>query len=133
MIKIILQKDERGAVAILTVVVVSVAALLMAVSASFLGLGDLDLGYTHQKGGEVFSVADGCMEEALEQLRINNAYNGGELNLGAGSCIISIVVSGNERTISVFGTVGAYNKKIEANITLIDDVITINNWKELST
>lgn len=131
-----LRVNQRGVAALLTIVIISTAALIMAYSASILGLGELEMGYDSQQGGEAFSAADGCMEEALRQLRIDTGYSGDSLNLSNGSCIISISGAGNDRIITVIGTVGDYNKKIETDITFSDSaitgvVITINSWQEL--
>jgi hypothetical protein len=128
--------NQRGIAALLTIIIVGAATLIMAYSASLLGLGELEMGYASQQGGEALSVADGCMEEAFRHLKLNSSYSGGSLNLGNGSCTITIVPSGNNRTITITGTVGDYNKKIEAGITLSTDaipVITVNSWEELSS
>ena len=122
--------NNKGAAALLTVVIIGAATLIMAVSASFLGLGELDLGYTAQKNAEVFNIADGCMEEAMRHLRIDSTYAGAALSLGDGSCIISVVAVLNDRTITVEAALGAYNKKIEASLTLTGNVITLNSWQE---
>ena len=122
--------NEKGIVALLTIVIVATTALIMSFSVAFLGLGELDMSYTNQRGSEAFSVADGCMEEALRRIKINTNYNGGSLNLGDGLCIIEVVATGADRTITVIGTVDKYNKKIETKITLAGNVIAINSWEE---
>lgn len=121
--------SERGVAALLTIVIVAAATLIMAYSASLLGLGELDLGYTAQKGEEAFSVADGCIEEALHRMRLNAGYTGGSLSLTNGSCTITVSGS-NPYTIGAIGTSGDYNKKLEAVITLTGNVITVDSWKE---
>jgi len=118
--------DNKGVAALFTIVVVAAAALLMATSASLLGLGELELGYTSQKGEEAFSVADGCMEEALERMRPTTNYTGASLNVSNGSCTITVTGS-NPYTIAVVAsTTDSYYKKIESNISVSSNVITIN-------
>ncbi|MEK7453097.1 MAG: hypothetical protein AAB614_02570 [Patescibacteria group bacterium] len=128
------QNSQRGFAALLTIVVVSVAVLILAYSASILGLGELDLGYTSQKGEEAFAIADGCMEESFRRLRLNVVYLGETITTSNGLCVISVVAVGSDRTITVTAnTTDFYYKKIEANITLSSDilpVITINSWAE---
>jgi hypothetical protein len=125
---------KNGFVALFTILVVSASVLIMAFSASLLGLGELDLGYTAQKGAEAFAIADGCTEESLRKLRLNSVYTGGYLTTVNGSCIINIVTSGSDRTITVTAsTTDNYYKTIETNITLSADVIpivTLNSWEE---
>lgn len=119
--------------ALLVVVVVSAAALLITYNSSLSGLDELDSGYTFQKGEEAFSASDGCIEEALQRLRLNPLYSGSNLNLGGRSCIITVSGGGNSRTITSTGTVGNFNKKIGVGITIIANTITINSWEELSS
>ncbi len=129
------QRNQRGVAALLTIVIVSAAALVMAVSATMLGLGELELGYSAQKGSEALAAADGCMEEALRRIRLDTNYGIGAgsmpLTLVNGSCTINITDSGFDRVVQVASTVGDYNKKIEIDLTLSDnDVISINSWDE---
>jgi hypothetical protein len=118
--------------ALLVIIIISVAVLIMAFSASILGLGELDMGYTSQKGQEARALTEGCLEEALRQLRLHTSYGGSTLNFGQNSCIISIIVDGSRRTISVLGTVENFNKNIQAIITLGGSEITLNSWQEKS-
>ncbi len=110
--------NQQGAAAILTVVIVGAATLLMAYSASLLGLGELEMGYLAQKGEEAFYVADGCVQEAMHRLRKDSGYSGSSLNLGNGSCIISVAGSGSERAITVTGTLGVHTKTISTDLRL---------------
>ncbi len=127
------KKDNRGIAALMIVVVIGAAALILALSSSFLGLGELDMGYTAQKGGEVASLADGCMEEALRQIQLDNNYAGETLNLEGNSCIIGIQTNGNDRTITVSALVSDYGEKIQTNITINSGLITLNSWQKLDT
>jgi hypothetical protein len=124
-----LVSGNKGVAALLTIVIVAAATLLMAYSASLLGLGELELGHTSQKGEEAFSVADGCMEEALRRIRVDTSYTGGSLSVLNGSCTIAVTGSG-PYTITVTGTSGEYNKKIEAGVAVSSRVLTINSWEE---
>lgn len=139
--KIKIIKNQRGVAALLTIVIIAVATLIMAYSASMLGLGELDLGYTSQKGTEALSVADGCMEETLRRIRLDTNYGLGagsiSLLVSNGSCIINVVDLGsNQRRITITGTItdtsGDYNKKVEAELTLDSNIIAIDSWIEKS-
>jgi len=128
------QKSE-GFIALFTVLIVASASLIMAYSAFVLGVGELDLGYTSQKGEEAFSVADGCMEESLRRIKLNTSYGvgSGAINLTTsnGSCIINVVDLGsNQRRITIEGASAEYNKKIESVITLNGSVISLDSWSE---
>jgi hypothetical protein len=123
--------SQRGAAVLVVIVLVAASALILARNAAFLGLGELELGYTSQKGGEAFAAADGCMEEAFRRMRLDSGYAGGSLNVSNGSCTI-VVAGSNPYTIIVAGTTGNYHKKIEAVITLAGNVITVDSWRELA-
>jgi hypothetical protein len=125
-------KNQKGIAALLTVVVVSAAAMIIAYSATMLGIGETEMGYMAQRATEALSVADGCMEETLNRLRKNNSYVGGTLNLGEGSCIINITGTGATRAITIIGTVDDYNKKIYSDITFLSGRrIRVDSWQEL--
>ena len=124
----------RGSAALVSVIIVVVATLLMAVTASRLGIGELDLGYTTGQGGEAFAVADGCMEEALRRIRLDTNYGVGQGTLSAtttnGSCTIEVSGSGSTRTITVKGTQDSYHAKLRSTLSLSGNVITITSWAE---
>jgi len=128
---------NRGIAALLVIVIIASATLIMAYGSVLLGIGELDMGYVGQKGGEVLSVAEGCIEEALYQIHINQDYGigMGDISFTAlnGSCIISVAGAGNTRTISVLGNVGDYYKRVETDILLNGSEIIINSWKEVDT
>lgn len=125
-----LKLNNKGAVAILTVVIVSAAALLIAYSASFLGLGELEMGYSHGQGKENLSFTEGCVEEALERLRKDDIYTGSTLNESDFSCIISVSGAGLTKTINVVGSMGEYTKRLEVQVDLSASPLVITSWQE---
>lgn len=128
-------KNKAGIAALFTVIVIGSAGLLMAYGAVMLGIGELELGYTASRGAEAFALADGCVDEALERLRVNESYSGGILTLPNGWCDIQVQVipSPTQRTITVTGTINTmYYKKLQAVVT-VGSAVTIDSWLELST
>ncbi len=128
-------QPESGVAAIITVVVLGAFALLAASAASILGLGELELGYTFQRGEEAFASTDGCVEETLRRIRLNQLYGvgAGTINLTVvnGTCAITVTIPVlGQREIIVIGESGEYNKKIGVTITLTGDVIALNSWIE---
>ncbi len=124
-------QQEKGIATLLIIVIIGAAVLIMAFSSSILGLGDLNMAYTAQKGKEAFYIADGCVEEALRRLKIDSLYTGDSLNLGSGSCIISIESAGDSRDILIIGEVDDYQKRLEINATISNGIISINSWEEI--
>ncbi len=135
--KIKTTNKQKGGAILLIIVIIAAATLIMAYSSSILGLGELDLGYTSQKGSEAFSMADGCMEETLHRIRLNTNYGIGtgtiNLSVDSGSCTIDIDDLGeNQRRITVSGTISDYTKKIETELILNGNIITVTSWVEKS-
>jgi hypothetical protein len=123
--------NQKGAAALLLVVIVGSVALVMAYGVSLFGLGELEISYTSQQGGESFSIANGCMDEALRQLRLSDAYTGGSLSVGDGSCTIG-VDAGSGHTISVTSTLGNYTQVLQTTVTTgTGGAVTVTSWEEL--
>lgn len=126
------RKNKNGAAALLTVVIIGAATLIMAFTASVLGLGELEMGYDAGQGGEAISLADGCMEEALQRLRMDVGYTGGSLSLSDGSCTIHVVSAAANRVITVTSTVGVYHNVIRMDVDIATtSEILVNSWEEL--
>lgn len=122
--------DTRGVAALIVVAIIGASALIMAFSASWFGIVDLDTGYVAKKGEETGALADGCMENAMQRIRFDTNYTGETLNIGSGSCIISVSANGNNRTIVVNATSGIYTQGLTVDIALSGNVISVNNWQE---
>jgi hypothetical protein len=127
--------SKDGLAALFVVVVVSAVALILGYGAMMLGLGELDMGYTHQKGGEALAVAEGCVDESLRRIKLDNDYGigGGMMTLVLVDGTCEVVVTEpvvNERLVNVTGWVEEYYKRIEVRLTLSGGVITIEGWKE---
>jgi uncharacterized membrane protein YwzB len=124
-------QPKKGVAALLTIVIVSVSALVMAISSSYLSLGELDQGFSEGRGDEALFVATGCMDEALGRLRRNSSYTGGNITQSNGSCIINIATSGSISTTTVTAsTTNNYWKKLESVVTVSSGVVTMNSWQE---
>ncbi|MFH1292156.1 MAG: hypothetical protein ABIH87_03080 [bacterium] len=126
-----LKLNDQGVVALFTVVVVSVAVLLMAYGVWFLSLGELEMGNISQQADQSFYYADGCLEEALHQIRLDSAYAGGILNTSTFSCIIDVEGAGSSRVIIVSSTAGDFSKRIRAQVSLSNRQLNIDGWEEI--
>ena len=128
---------KKGATAFIVIVIISAAVLIMALNSSLLGIGDLELGYNIQKKGESRAVVEGCIEETLRRIRIDNTYGASQgeqsLSINDDSCIITVEQNGNDRQIYATSTVDNFFKVMHINLTLSGasgDIITINSWQE---
>ncbi len=125
------QFDNRGVAALLTVLIVSVAALVIAFSATILGMGEMDMGYTAQKGQEAYSLANGCTEEALRHLQLDGNWTGGTLNFVEGTCIMGVVANGDKRTVTVLSNINNYYKKLKVLATVGTSTVAVTSWQEV--
>lgn len=125
-------KYNKGAAALLTIVIIGTASLIMSIGAARLGLGELETGLIEIKGAQVQTLAHGCLEEALERLRKDDTYTGETLSIFDGSCIISVSGSGSSRNITSMANIGLYTKKFELNITINNSIISVNSFSEIT-
>jgi len=128
-----LKKDKRGAAALIAVVIVSAAAIIIARGLAFLALSEIDGGVSSDKESIAGYYAEGCVEETIKRIQYDPAYSPNDFVLDSrGSyCLINVVSSGNERTITAKGTHGAYNKTVEAVINVAENDINVISWRQI--
>jgi hypothetical protein len=133
---------RSGAIAVMIVLIVGAAAIIVASSSLLLSMGDIDEGYTAQRGSEALAVADGCIEETTRRSRLDENYGIGagtiNLTVSNGSCTIDVSdigTSPEKRRVDVTGTSGVYHRKLRAEYTLTTDtrpVVSVTSWEELT-
>src|SRR3989344_703634 len=84
------RQTNSGLAALMIVVIVGAAALTMAVSTALLGVRELELATTSDRGAATKALADGCLDTALLALRLNPSQGDYEFTLPAGACIITV-------------------------------------------
>jgi len=129
-------RRQNGFATLATMVVVFFVALLLAMGIQFLGLGELQHGYTSNLGEQAFSIGDGCVDEALQRLRFSPSYAGGTVTHGDDACTIVISGSGGTRQVDVTATVnGLIVREIRARVALTAasprNVVSVTSWEEL--
>lgn len=125
---------NNGFVALVSLLVISAAVLVISTSISLLGVGESKASLDFKKGQETLKVAEGCAEEALLRLRDNASYTGGSLNVGDGSCTISISGTGADRTITITASISGppqYTRKVQVTIKRAGNSINIISWVEV--
>ena len=126
--------NQSGFIAFISLIIISAVALAIAASISLLGIDEAKSSLSFKKGQEALKLAEGCLEESLLRLRDNSAYTGGSLNLGDGSCTISVSGSGSDRTINIQSTISDppdYVKNLTATIKLTGNSIRLVTWQEI--
>lgn len=115
---------------VLTVVVIIIAAafVTLAVAGSLRTLTQLESGVAVVMGGAVAVATDGCVEEALLQLRRDAAYPGGNVTVGDVGCTVAVSGSGASRTITATGTIGALSRTVTVGVAMSPFALT--SWSE---
>lgn len=116
--------------ALVTILVVTAVAMILASSAAILGMGELQISFSHKQSLEALVLADACLDEAFIRLRRDSAYIGGSLNIGDNSCTITVVPLGDSRTVVVQGNVNNVIKKVEAEIDVSAPYLQLNYRRE---
>ena len=96
---------QEGYIVLMSVILISAIGAAIAVSLILLGLANGQTNFTHRQSLQANALAGACAESALNSLRQDVAYAGGEvLNLGAGNCVILPVIFNNP----LFGELAKY-------------------------
>ncbi|MBI4273034.1 hypothetical protein HY621_04250 [Candidatus Uhrbacteria bacterium] len=128
--------NKKGASVLIAILIMSGALVLIALASISQSIGELDLSYSSSKGNEALWLAEGCSQETLRRIRMNQSYGIGAgvitLTTSSGSCTIQItdLGSGNRRILSM-ATAATATKQIQVEFSLNGSVITITSWMEI--
>lgn len=110
-----LNDDNRGAVALLSVLIIGAVVLILAKSSAYVGRADLDMVNNSIQAGIAMSNAESCLEEALAQIRHDNEFQttGTNLSLNDGTCFFRVRSDAGTFHVYSEGRLGSYLKKLE--------------------
>ncbi len=127
--------NQNGYIALISVFIISALTILIASSASLVGIGESNVGLQESQSWGAFYLANLCAEQALMKLKENSNYTGNEtLTFENGSCeIYEVLGGGNEnREVRVFGSAFGQIRKIRIEINLINPEMQIKSWQEVT-
>ncbi|MFA6909216.1 MAG: hypothetical protein WC289_05050 [Patescibacteria group bacterium] len=124
-----MKHPPQGYIALTAILIILATTLAIAVSVSILTVDAGRLGTVVEKGGTSFSYAETCLEEALIQLRRDQSYIGGNLNIGDGSCTITVENDANRRMIISQGTIDGTSRTIAGQVSVSPEFI-FESWQE---
>src|SRR3989344_52860 len=125
------KKINSGFAALAVVIIVGAAALVIALSTALLGVRELTIATTTDRGEAAKVFADGCLERALLTLRFNSAPVNYEFTDSAGRCIITMSDEGGDsRRIVARGKRGENEVSLEARVTTLpaNHSLTIDSY-----
>lgn len=123
-------KKDKGYVALIIVLTISVVALVTAVSVALLGIGEAQSSLTLTKGEDSLQFVEGCMEDALLNTKNSPTYSGGNIARPEGTCAITVSKNGINWVLTATAVSSLYKRTIQAEISRPSNVI-IGNWREL--
>lgn len=81
---------------------------------------------------ETFAGADGCVEEALMQVRDDRNYTGGTITIGSVDCTMTVNRSGNDVTLNIDAVNGIkYVSDIDVGVDVGGLTMVMNYWDEV--
>ena len=125
---------QSGLTALVTLIVISSAALLVALSVNLISLSEMQMGFDRSRSLKAFWSAEACFVEAKIRLKRNSSYAGGSLAIDSNTvCVSSVTENALKRVITTTGTVdGIIIRRIEAQVDLTGGRVSLDYWKELS-
>lgn len=130
---------ERGAIALLTILILMAASLVMVSGLSLRGIHGLTIGDTYRRGDEAGGAADGCVDEALRRLRDSASYAGGAVTIGSTTCALTVTDGGGgQRIIHAAATRDSITRHVRA-VAQVSSVVlsgrtvgslTLTTWEE---
>lgn len=126
-------KNQKGYIALISVLIISAIVVLIATSASLVSISESDMGLEENQAWETFYLTNACSEEALQQIRDSISFKGsGNLSLGEGSCTYTVTkLTGQNRVITASGTVGNIVRKAKITLDKITPNINITSWQQV--
>jgi len=130
-------RPPQGFIALVTVLVLMAVLLAIGLTVASVGRDEVLLSGIVQDGDQAFSIADACVEDAIDRFKTNGAYAGGSFSLDGGACVVTVTnLGGNDRLVHAEATYGNNIRGFDANVTLKfnnagnAEKVTINSWLE---
>jgi hypothetical protein len=127
--------NQKGYIALISVIIISALVILIASSANLLSIGESDMGLQENQAWEAFYLATACAEDSLMKLKDNLNYEGNEtLTFDNGSCTIEPLkgTGKKNRIIRISGTAFNQTRKIEIEISSIKPDMEIKYWQQVA-
>jgi hypothetical protein len=130
--KINMKKEQQGYIAIITTLIIAGFVIALLTSFPLTATDSLRSYLSLKKGMDSRMIANSCAEIALLKLQRDLTYEGENLSLDEGSCIIDIEETGDsERTITVEANLDQYIYNLEIEVKLFGRSVGIISWEAI--
>lgn len=127
--------QEKGLIALITVLIISAVILLIILSTNLLGIDVAQIGLKKYKSSQAIYLANACAEEALFQLLQDfDNISGGKLTINGETCSFSINLAQHTtrtRTILAQSQVENFVKKLNIYVLKYGERLKIIDWQEV--
>ena len=125
---------SHGYIALIAVLIIGAACVATSVALLTSGTDSQRSSLVTQQSMQARQLAQGCAEEALQQIQSNTSFIGANnLTLGQGSCSFAVASTGSStRAIDASGTVGGVVRKVKVYATIGGSSISITSWQEVN-
>jgi hypothetical protein len=128
--------NQKGYIAIITVVVISVVTLIIGLTVALSGINETVIGLENDQSHELLQALDGCVEEGYFRLKRDAGYTGGTIPYTSINCTLSISGGGVSRTIVATGIFGDLTRTVTVDVSLenntgvTSEAVGIDTWEE---
>lgn len=124
-------KEQKGFIAITTVIIISALVLMIGIGISLESIGEMKMGLQRSLSSQSYYLTNLCAEQTLMKLKENSSYLGDEtINVENGNCTI-LPIEGNW-TIKVSAFSSGQVKKMKLVVSQIDPEIIVDSWEEVA-
>ncbi len=123
-------KNDKGFIAIVTILMISALVLLVSLSVTAMAISQLQGSLGQTNGEEKWYLTDGCVEDALLKIRAGPSYAGGSITRPEGTCNVVVSQAGNVYTLTVNSASTSYNRTARVTATR-SGTVTVSSWKEI--
>ncbi|KKQ25941.1 MAG: hypothetical protein US62_C0024G0007 [Candidatus Woesebacteria bacterium GW2011_GWA1_37_8] len=121
-------KNQKGYIALSSVLIVSALVILIGVSTSLLSVNDLLSSFSNKKSNEVVDLTESCVEDVLLKLNEENVINNGTINLPGQVCNVTINShTGNDWDFTVDANKESFYQSVRVSATR-GSTVTISSW-----
>jgi len=123
-------KQQKGYIALSTVLITLALVLLIGVSTSLLSINDLLSVNSGKISNQSLNIAEACVEDVLYRLNETGTIENGLFSLLDTTCSVTLNShTGNDWDFTVSTEVESYYKNVRVNATK-DTVVTVNSWQD---
>ena len=126
-------KKQSGYITLISVLVVSAAGMVIAISVILLGNAFAQSSLTIIQSAQAKALANVCAEYGLERMVASNFTGTGNLTEDGGTCTYEVASQGGEtRTVMAVSNVDGKVRKVRIVISDILPDVIISSWQEVA-